>query len=137
MRALTAKLILIAAVGFVGWPSIAQDSPAPAPEVTATPASTITIHAKKYEFIPAEITLKKDQTVKLQLTSDDVDHSLEIPALGINSIMKKGVVTEVEVTPAKVGDFQGKCGKFCGFGHGKMHFMVHVVNWKSLRDRGL
>ncbi|MGA8289761.1 MAG: cupredoxin domain-containing protein, partial [Acidobacteriaceae bacterium] len=99
--------------------------PAPA---AATPVRTITIEAKKYEFIPAEVTLKIDQTVKLELTSEDVEHSLEVRGLGINSVMKKGEVTEINVTPTKVGNFKGKCGKFCGFGHGKMHFMVHVVN---------
>ncbi|MGC1870653.1 MAG: cupredoxin domain-containing protein [Acidobacteriaceae bacterium] len=128
MKLISAKLVLIAATATVGWPLIAQENPAPVPAATATPARTITIHAKKYEFVPDEITLKKDQTVKLELTSDDVEHSLEVPGLGINSVMKKGVVTEIDVTPTKIGNFKGKCGKFCGFGHGKMHFMVHVVN---------
>jgi cytochrome c oxidase subunit II len=128
MKFVSAKLVLIAAMGIVGSPLIAQENPAPAPAAIGTPVRTITIHARKYEFIPAEITLKKDQTVNLELTSDDVEHSLEVPGLGINSVMKKGVVTEVDVTPTKVGDFKGKCGKFCGFGHRKMHFMVHVVN---------
>ncbi len=128
MQFVSAKLVLIAGMAIVGSSLLAQESAQSAPAATATPASTITIHAKKYEFIPAEITLKKDQTVKLDLTSDDVEHSLEIPALGINSVMKKGEVTEVEFTPKKTGDFKGKCGKLCGFGHGKMHFIVHVVN---------
>ncbi|MGB8481602.1 MAG: cupredoxin domain-containing protein [Acidobacteriaceae bacterium] len=128
MKFVSAKLVLVAALALVGWPLIAQENAAPAPGATATPARTITIQAKKYEFIPAEITLKKDQTVKLELTSDDVEHSLEVPALGINSVMKKGEVTEAEVTPTKTGDFKGKCGKFCGLGHRKMHFMVQVVN---------
>ena len=127
MKFVSAKLVLVAALALVGWPLIAQENPAPAP-AAAAPVRTIPIAAKKYEFIPAEITLKIDQTVKLELTSDDVEHSLEVPGLGINSVMKKGEVTEVNVTPTKVGDFKGKCGKFCGFGHRKMHFMVHVVN---------
>ena len=126
MRFVAARLVLVAAIATVASPLIAQQSPTPA--ATAASTRTITIHAKKYEFIPAEITLKKDQTVKLELTSDDVEHSLEVPALHINSVMKKGVVTEVNVTPTNLGNFKGKCGKFCGFGHGKMHFMVHVVN---------
>ena len=128
MKFVSVKLALIAAIATVGLPLIAQENPAPAPAATATPARTITIHAKKYEFIPAEITLKKDQTVKIELTSGDVEHSLELPGLGINSVMKKGEVTEVDVTPTEIGDFKGKCGKFCGLGHRKMHFMVHVVN---------
>ncbi|MGC2250758.1 MAG: cupredoxin domain-containing protein [Acidobacteriaceae bacterium] len=127
MKFISAKLVLVAALALVGWPLIAQENPAPAP-AAATPVRTITIEAIKYEFIPAEVTLKIDQTVKLELTSEDVEHSLEVRGLGINSVMKKGEVTEINVTPTKVGNFKGKCGKFCGFGHGKMHFMVHVVN---------
>ncbi|MGB6304482.1 MAG: cupredoxin domain-containing protein [Acidobacteriaceae bacterium] len=127
MKFISAKLVLVAALALVGWPLIAQENPAPAP-AAATPVRTITIEAIKYEFIPAEVTLKIDQTVKLELTSEDVEHSLEVRGLGIKSVMKKGEVTEINVTPTKVGNFKGKCGKFCGFGHGKMHFMVHVVN---------
>ena len=124
----SAKLVLVAVTALVAWPLIAQQNPAPAPSATARPLRTIMIQAKKYQFMPAEITLKRDQTVKLELTSDDVEHSLEVPALGINSVMKRGDVTVIEVTPTKIGDFKGKCGKFCGFGHRKMYLMVHVVN---------
>jgi cytochrome c oxidase subunit 2 len=117
---------LVSIVVLAGSSLPAQENPAPA--VAPSAATVITIRAKKYEFIPAEITLKKDQTVKMELISDDVEHSLEVPGLGINSVMKKDEVTDIEVTPTKIGDFKGKCGKFCGFGHGKMHFLVHVVN---------
>jgi cytochrome c oxidase subunit II len=126
MKFLAANLVLPVAIALAVSPLTAQDNPAHA--VAAGAAPVITVHAKKYEFIPAEITMKKDQAVKLDLTSDDVEHSLEVPGLGINSVMKKGDVTEVDLTPTQIGDFKGKCGKFCGFGHGKMHFVVHVVN---------
>lgn len=106
---------------------MAQEPATAAAPTIGRPVRIITIRAKKYEFIPSEITLKKDQTVKLELSSEDVEHSLEVRGLGINGIMKKGEVTDVIVTPTKIGDFKGKCGKFCGFGHGRMHFLVHVV----------
>jgi len=119
------NIAFAAAISIVALPAVAQDQPSAAATV---PVRTLTIRAKKYAFDPAEITLKKDQPVKLELTSDDVEHSLLVPALGINAIMKKGQTTDVTVTPKETGDFKGKCGKFCGFGHDKMHFMVHVVN---------
>ncbi|MGC1783821.1 MAG: cupredoxin domain-containing protein [Acidobacteriaceae bacterium] len=122
------KLVLTSTVALLAFPLIAQNVP-PATTTNATSrARTIMIHAKKFEFIPEEITLKKDQTVKLELTSDDVEHSLVIPALKINGVMKKGEVTEVIVTPTQIGNFSGKCGIYCGLGHNKMHFTVHVVN---------
>lgn len=93
----------------------------------SAPVRTIVIRAKKFEFQPAEITLTKGQPVKLELTSKDVEHTLVIPALGVDAVMKKHHITDVTITPKQDGDFQGKCGKFCGFGHSRMRFVVHVV----------
>lgn len=89
---------------------------------------TIEIHAKRFSFEPAELTIKKGETVTLALTSDDVQHSLVIEGLGVKGAMTKGQVTNVTITPTKAGDFQGKCGRFCGSGHGSMKFVVHVTD---------
>jgi cytochrome c oxidase subunit 2 len=91
-------------------------------------ARTIEIHAKRFSFDPPDITVKKGETVKLVVTSDDVEHSLSIPGLHVNATTKKDHPAEVTITPDKVGDFQGKCGHFCGSGHCSMKFVVHVTN---------
>lgn len=88
---------------------------------------TIEIHAKRFAFDPAEITVKKGETVTLSLTSDDVPHSLLIQGLHVNAAVSKGHPSQVTITPDKAGDFPGRCGKFCGSGHGEMHFVVHVT----------
>jgi cytochrome c oxidase subunit 2 len=88
---------------------------------------TIEIHAKRFAFVPAEITVKKGETVSLSLISDDVAHSLLIEGLGVNAPIVKGHPAQVQITPTKVGDFPGRCGKFCGIGHGQMKFVVHVT----------
>ena len=88
----------------------------------------IEIHARRFSFTPAEITIEKGETVTLVLTSDDVTHSLLIEGLHVNASIPKGHVTEVKLTPETVGDFKGKCGRFCGSGHGSMLFTVHVVD---------
>lgn len=89
-------------------------------------ARTIEVHAKRFAFQPSEITLKPNETVTIHLVSDDVTHGLLIPDLKINQLVSKGHPVDVKVTPTKVGDFRGKCGHFCGSGHGSMVFMVHV-----------
>jgi cytochrome c oxidase subunit 2 len=93
----------------------AQDSP-----------KVIGIHAKRFSFSPAEITLTKGQTVTLALTADDTTHGLSIPELNINATLNKGKTTNVEVTPSQTGTFQGHCSHFCGVGHGSMIFKVTV-----------
>jgi cytochrome c oxidase subunit II len=89
-------------------------------------ARTIEIHAKRFAFSPAEITLKKGETVDLKLFSDDVPHSLVVKELGINEEATKDHPADATVTPAAVGSFAGKCGRFCGSGHGSMRFTIHV-----------
>ena len=87
---------------------------------------TIEVHAKRSTFTPSEITLQQGETVKLVLTSDDVPHELVIPDLHVAQEIKKGHPSEVTIVADKVGDFPGKCGHFCGAGHGSMTFTVHV-----------
>jgi len=87
----------------------------------------IEIHAHRFEFNPSSISVKKGETVKLKLVSDDVPHSLLIKDLGISQPITKGKPSEITLTPQKEGDFHGQCGRFCGSGHGKMEFTVHVT----------
>jgi cytochrome c oxidase subunit 2 len=84
------------------------------------------IHAKRFSFTPAEITLTKGEKATLSLTADDVTHGLVIPDLGVNVTIPKGKVIKVDVTPQQAGTFHGQCGHFCGVGHASMTFVVEV-----------
>jgi cytochrome c oxidase subunit 2 len=89
-------------------------------------AQAIEVHAKRFSFTPSEITVKKGETVKLNLISDDVTHELVIPDLQVKQEVSKGKPAEVTFVPDKAGDFSGMCGHFCGAGHTSMKFIVHV-----------
>jgi len=91
------------------------------------PARSIEIHARRFQFEPSEITLKKGEPVTLRLISDDVPHSLVVRDLKINQEIKKDHPAEITVTPESAGDYRGQCGRFCGSGHGKMKFTIHVT----------
>jgi cytochrome c oxidase subunit 2 len=88
----------------------------------------ITVHASRYAFVPADITLYRGETVRLKLISDDVDHGLAVKELGIHADMPKRKSVLVYVTPVQNGDFTGTCSRFCGEGHGSMRLTVHVVD---------
>jgi cytochrome c oxidase subunit II len=92
-----------------------------------TPTRTIVVHAHRFTFEPAEITVKSGETVQLQLFSDDVPHSLLIKGLGINQEVTKAHPVVISLTGAHPGDYPGRCGRFCGGGHGHMIFTVHVT----------
>jgi len=94
--------------------------------IHAQAPQTIEIHAKRYSFEPSEITVTKGEPVTLRLISDDVPHSLVVKDLNINQTITKDHPATVTFTPQATGDFRGKCGRFCGSGHGSMLFTVHV-----------
>jgi len=86
----------------------------------------VEITAKRFEFSPREVTLKRGETVRLQLHSEDVVHGFFQRKLGIDTEIEPGKTTEVVVTPAEAGRFLVICHHFCGSGHGGMN-LVFVV----------
>ena len=70
-------VLLLAVIASTAVPAQAQD-PAGAPRA-------IVITAKRFEFVPSTITLKKGETVKLVVTSEDVTHGLFIRPLKIDT----------------------------------------------------
>lgn len=87
----------------------------------------ITIHAKRYEFVPAEITVAAGKPVKLVFVADDVGHGISVDGLFSDLNILPGKPTAVVITPSKAGDFAGECSRYCGSGHERMKFVVHVV----------
>jgi cytochrome c oxidase subunit 2 len=64
-----------------------------------------------------ELHLPLGQRVLLLIESDDVIHSLWLPALGIKQDAVPGRVTEAYVTPTLAGTYSGRCAELCGLGH--------------------
>lgn len=91
------------------------------------PPRRVEIVAKRFEFSPAEITLKKGEPVTLVLTSKDVQHGLNLEAFHQVVIAKKGGTSQVEFAPSEAGTFVAQCASFCGSGHGSMKLTVHVT----------
>lgn len=87
----------------------------------------IQVVAKRFEYIPADITLKKGVPVVIELTSLDVAHGVKFKELGVEADdIKKNGKAELAFTPNQVGDFVGHCSRFCGAGHGTMTLTLHV-----------
>ena len=90
------------------------------------PPRVINITAKRFGFTPNMITLKKGETVKLRLTSEDVTHGFFMKALKLDELIVPGQPTEVTLTPQQEGRFTTICDHFCGAGHGNMSMTIVV-----------
>ncbi|MFY9555396.1 MAG: cupredoxin domain-containing protein [Blastocatellia bacterium] len=80
----------------------------------------IKLTAKKFEYSPAEITVKKGEPVVIEVSSEDVKHGFTLPDFGIRTDIKPGSVNRLSFTPDKVGRFTFACDVFCGSGHEDM-----------------
>jgi cytochrome c oxidase subunit 2 len=87
----------------------------------------IEISAKKYEFSPSQVTLKKGEPVILRLTSTDRIHGFMSRALKVDTDIIPGKTMDIAVTPATAGTFMVICDHYCGTGHGNMKMKVTVV----------
>ena len=89
-------------------------------------ARVIPITAKRFAFNPAQVTVKKGETVTLRLTSEDVMHGFYLKPLKIDEVIEPGKPTDVTITPQTAGTFTTICDHFCGSGHGNMHMTIVV-----------
>jgi cytochrome c oxidase subunit 2 len=88
----------------------------------------VEIAVKKFEYIPSEITLKKGEPVRLELTSLDRLHGFDLPDLGVRVDVKPDETVTVHVTPTKTGQFVFHCDIFCGDGHEDLQGVVTVTD---------
>ncbi len=87
---------------------------------------TITITARRFEFSPSTIELKKGETVRLLVQSEDVTHGLFLRPLKIDTDIVPGQTQTLVVTPQSAGTFTAICHHFCGSQHGNMKLTVVV-----------
>lgn len=93
---------------------------APNPPPAVVQQRNISLTAKRWEFSPATITVKKGEHVTLSIQSVDVTHGFSIPDFNVSATLKPNETTVVEFTPDKTGTFTFACNVFCGQGHADM-----------------
>ena len=74
-----------------------------------------------------DLYLPVNKKVRFNLASADVIHSFWVPAFYFKLDVIPGHPNSFEVTPDKVGVYNGKCAELCGTYHAAMLFTVHVV----------
>ena len=88
----------------------------------AAPSGERVVHvtAKKFEYSPSEIHVKKGEPVVLEFVSLDRQHGFEAPDLGLSTEIDPKAPSRVRFVPQKEGRFPFHCSVFCGDGHEDM-----------------
>ncbi len=95
--------------------------------IAADTEQVIQINAKRFEYTPRDITVKKGVPVVLEFTSLDRLHGFSCPGLGIRSDIPPREITRVRFVPQKTGKFPFHCDNFCGSGHEGMTGTITVT----------
>jgi cytochrome c oxidase subunit II len=90
------------------------------------PEQIIKMTARKFEYSPQEIILKKGVPAVLEITALDRLHGFSCPDLGLRADLLQGDVTRIKFTPQRSGSFPFHCDIFCGDGHEDMSGIITV-----------
>jgi cytochrome c oxidase subunit 2 len=110
------RSIILALAVLAGTLSAAQDAP----------PREISITAKRFEFTPNQITLKRGEPVTLHVSALDRDHGFYQKDLKIDLDLSPDHESAVTITPEKTGRFVAICDHFCGSGHSNMKMIINV-----------
>ena len=90
------------------------------------PPRVVTVTAKRFEFVPATVTLRRGEPVVLRVTSEDVTHGFFSRLLHVDGDLPAGQPQEFAVTPPEAGTYTIICHHFCGAQHAAMKLTVVV-----------
>ena len=114
----------------------------PVDHVAANPATTIAAIAYRWSWHfeypgrissfgataqPPTLYLPQGETTRIELTSTDVTHSFWVPAFLFKRDAIPGMTNAFDITPTRLGRFEGRCAQYCGLDHALMEFTVQVI----------
>jgi len=117
MHPVAGALLVLLAVPALGWPLAC--SPA-SKQAGASGEQHVRITAKRFEYSPAEVHLKRGVPVVLELTSLDHVHGFALTDFGLRSDIPPNEITRLRFVPDRTGRFGFHCDVFCGSGHEDM-----------------
>ena len=96
--------------------------------LAAPRAKVIKIVAKRFDYSPGHLTLKKGVPVILEFTTRDVLMGFNLPDFNLRADIVPDKATRVRFVPDKTGTFTFVCDIFCGTGHERMQGSITVVD---------
>ncbi len=80
----------------------------------------VKLEAKQWEFVPSEVRVRLGDTVRMTITSSDVDHGFAINEFGVSEKIPAGETVTFEFVADKKGTYRQYCNVVCGLGHAGM-----------------
>lgn len=91
----------------------------------------IDMKARQFAFDPSTVVVKPGETVRLNVTSEDVTHGIDIEGFGIDKRLPPKETVAIEFTADKPGQHHFHCSVFCGKGHEEHGTLVVMEQTKA------
>lgn len=110
----------------------------PVPALAAPAARTVTVKAGDFAFSPAVVRVNPGDRVTIELSAQDVTHSLSIDGYAVDLRAEPGQTARVTFVADRAGSFKIRCAVACGNLHPFMTGKFDVgPNLALLRGVGL
>ena len=122
-------LVLVILMFWIGWKGFAPMRKVPSDAMVITAIGRMW----EWEFVYSdslrskELVLPINKPVKLELFSEDVNHSLFIPAFRVKEDVIPGYDNFLWFTPNYIGDYEIMCTEYCGLLHSAMLSKTRIV----------
>jgi heme/copper-type cytochrome/quinol oxidase subunit 2 len=137
------KLFVLAAISLAGVLFVGAAMRAGAQSKTEEPVQVVEMTAKKYDYSPDEIRVKKGTRVQLKIRATDRTHGFKIrlypegapengePGIRMvdnqnNFKLEENQERTIEFVAARPGTYFFRCSVFCGMGHRGMSGKIIV-----------
>jgi cytochrome c oxidase subunit II len=126
-------------LAFVEYQTFASTDLLVPPKTTADPI-TIGVIGRQFDWlfiypngvqVAGNLTVPQNEEIILNITSIDVDHSFEIPALSVARDAIPGVYNTLWFVAPDVAVYSAVCKELCGVGHALMTAKVDVVSQQA------
>ena len=74
-----------------------------------------------------ELVLPVGETTRFDLVAADVNHAFWVPEFLTKKDLIPGLDNAIQVTPTRIGRYDGFCAEYCGLDHWRMRFQVRIV----------
>lgn len=108
-RAARGLLAVVLACGGLPSPAGAGSDPLPGMEAARPDDETLVVKVSRAGFEPASLRLRRGETYRLLLGSDDVEHCFGVAELRVEKRVMPDTETELMLTPERAGRFRIYC----------------------------
>lgn len=97
------------------------------PTYSGPPDMVLTVLMKKWAIVPDRILVSEGARVELIVSTADVEHGFNVPALAINEPVQPGKPAFVRFLAQTPGTYPMRCSIACGKGHDKMTGVIVIT----------